>query len=143
LPPHPASNRNAENATHTVCFLKWPEVESFICFLPAKNLTLIFDAQAFSGHNARSDSLIASVHWLFTTMHTSNKRELLSGIQYLLIGMIAEGAVLRWFDQRSPMQRMLTWVAIAAGLSLARFLILAMAGWTRKDDWQTVSRRNW
>jgi len=76
-------------------------------------------------------------------MHTSNKRELLSGFQYLLIGIIAEGAVLRWFGHRPPMQQMLIWVAIAGGLSIARFLILALSEWTRRDDWQTVSRRNW
>jgi len=76
-------------------------------------------------------------------MHTSNKRELLSGIQHLLIGFVAEGAVIRWFSQRAPLQRLLIWVAIAGVLSILRFLILALSEWTRRDDWQSVSRRHW
>lgn len=76
-------------------------------------------------------------------MYTSNKRELLTGIQYLMIGIIAEGSVIRWFGQRSPLQRMLLWLAIAGALSVLRFFILALSEWTRKDDWQSVSRRNW
>ncbi|MEO6725439.1 MAG: hypothetical protein ABIU20_09110 [Blastocatellia bacterium] len=91
----------------------------------------------------RSDSPIASVEWLFNAMHTSNKSELLSGIQYLMIGIIAEGSVIRWFSQRPPMQRMLVWVMIAGVLSILRFVVLAMSEWTRRDDWQSVSRRHW
>ena len=86
---------------------------------------------------------IASVQWLFNAMHTSNKRELLSGIQYLMIGIVAEGSVIRWFSQRPPTQRMLIWVAIAGVLGILRFLILALSEWTRRDDWQSVSRRHW
>jgi hypothetical protein len=76
-------------------------------------------------------------------MYTSNKRELFTGIQYMMIGIIAEGSVIRWFSQRSPLQRLLVWVLIAGVLSIARFLILSLSEWTRKDDWQSVSRRNW
>lgn len=76
-------------------------------------------------------------------MYTSNKRELLTGIQYLMIGIIAEGVVIRWFSQRPPIQRILLWLAIATILSIVRFLILSLSEWTRKDDWQSVSRRNW
>ena len=76
-------------------------------------------------------------------MYISNKRELLTGIQYLLIGVIAECIVIRWFGQRPPVQRVLLWLAIAAALSIVRFLILSLSEWTRKDDWQSVSRRNW
>lgn len=76
-------------------------------------------------------------------MYTSNKRELLTGIQYLMIGIVAEGSVLRWFNQRPPLQQMLAWLAIAGALGVIRFLVLALSEWTRKDDWQSVSRRNW
>ncbi len=76
-------------------------------------------------------------------MYTSNKRELLTGIQYLLIGVIAECIVIRWFGWRSPVQRVLLWLTFAAALSIVRFLILSLSEWTRKDDWQSVSRRNW
>ena len=76
-------------------------------------------------------------------MYTSNKRELLTGIQYLMIGIIAEGVVIRWFSQRPPIQRLLLWLSIATILSVGRFLILSLSEWTRKDDWQSVSRRNW
>ncbi|MBL8167078.1 MAG: hypothetical protein JNJ50_02925 [Acidobacteria bacterium] len=76
-------------------------------------------------------------------MHTSNKRELLSGIQYLLIGIIAEAVVLRWFGQRPSLQQLLAWTIIAGALSFVRFFILSLSEWTRKDDWQKVSRRNW
>jgi hypothetical protein len=76
-------------------------------------------------------------------MYTSNKRELLTGIQYLMIGIIAEGVVIHWFSQRPPIQRILLWLAIATVLSIVRFLILSLSEWARKDDWQSVSRRNW
>ncbi|HMV46749.1 MAG TPA: hypothetical protein PLD20_01680 [Blastocatellia bacterium] len=76
-------------------------------------------------------------------MYTSNKRELLTGIQYLLIGVIAECIVIRWFGQRPPVQRVLLWLSVAAALGIVRFLILSLSEWTRKDDWQSVSRRNW
>jgi hypothetical protein len=76
-------------------------------------------------------------------MYISNKRELLTGIQYLMIGIIAEGSVIKWFGHRSPIQRILVWLAIATVLSILRFLVLSLSEWTRKDDWQSVSRRNW
>lgn len=76
-------------------------------------------------------------------MYISNKRELLTGIQYLLIGVIAECIVIRWFGQRPPTQRILLWLAFAGVLSIVRFFILSLSEWTRKDDWQSVSRRNW
>lgn len=76
-------------------------------------------------------------------MYTSNKRELLTGIQYLLIGVIAECIVIRWFGRRPPVQQVLLWLAVAAVLGIVRFLILSLSEWTRKDDWQSVSRRNW
>ena len=75
-------------------------------------------------------------------MHSS-KRELLTGLQYLLIGIIAESCVMLWFDQRPPAQRMGIWVVIVSALGIVRFIILAFSEWTRKNDWQNVSRRNW
>ena len=76
-------------------------------------------------------------------MYTSNKRELFTAIHYLMIGIIAEGSVLRWFKERPPAQQMLAWFVIALVLSIIRFLVLSLSEWTRKDDWQSVSRRNW
>lgn len=76
-------------------------------------------------------------------MYSSNKRELLTGLQYLLIGIIAESCVMLWFDQRPPVQRIAIWAAIVSVLGVIRFVILAFSEWTRKNDWQNVSRRNW
>lgn len=76
-------------------------------------------------------------------MYLSNKQELLSGIQYLLIGLIAQGAVIRWFNQKPAINRMLIWLAIAVALAIIRFIVLSLSEWTRKNDWQKISRRDW
>jgi hypothetical protein len=76
-------------------------------------------------------------------MHSNTIRELLTALQYLLIGIIAESCVILWFDQKSIGQRLAIWAAIAASLSAIRFVVLAFSEWTRKNDWQNVSRRNW
>ena len=76
-------------------------------------------------------------------MHSYTKRELIVGLQYLLIGLIAECSVILWFSNRSLSQRLAIWTAIAAALGIARFVVLAFSDWTRKNDWQNVSRRNW
>lgn len=76
-------------------------------------------------------------------MHQSNKREFLSGLQYLLIGVIAESAVILWFSQRPPAQRLGIWAIIAIALGIIRQVILSLAEWTGKKDWQNISRRDW
>ena len=76
-------------------------------------------------------------------MQGNTRRELLSGFQYLLIGLIALGATLRWFGHRSGAQQMLVWTIIALMLSLVRLIILSLSEWTRRNQWQSVSRRNW
>ena len=74
-------------------------------------------------------------------IHQSVKRELLTGLEYLLIGVIAIGAVLRWFSEHSPLVQMLSWTTIAIMLGLLRFIILYASEWFRRDQWRSVSRR--
>lgn len=66
------------------------------------------------------------------------------GLQYLLIGIVAEIAVLRWFrrDDIDLATQVAAWCLIAVGLGLVRFIIVVLAS-QRRDQWQTISRRNW
>ena len=73
--------------------------------------------------------------------HTT--REILSAFQYLLIGLIALGIVLRWYGHHTALWQMLAWFIIAGGATLLR-IILAVAGeWFRDTRWQSIRRRNW
>lgn len=76
-------------------------------------------------------------------MHSTTRRELFTGFQYLLIGVIAEGATLHWFHRQPPWQQMLIWIVIAAAISVSRFLLLMLVDLFRRDQWKNVSRRNW
>ena len=76
-------------------------------------------------------------------MQGNSKRELLTGLQYLLIGVIAEVATIRWFNHRTAYIQLLIWAGIAVGLGLVRFFVLSLSEWTRRNQWQSVSRRNW
>ena len=78
-------------------------------------------------------------------MHSGTKRELLTGAHYLFIGIIAEVAVINWADKwyTEGLMRLLFWGLIFAVLSVIRFIILFVAHWVRKDEWQTISRRFW
>jgi hypothetical protein len=76
-------------------------------------------------------------------MYSSPKREMLTGLQYLLIGFIALCVVFRWFSGRPPIQQMLVWGLIAAAMSFVRFIIIFFSEWLLRDQWKTVSRRNW
>ena len=71
--------------------------------------------------------------------------EIWTGVQYLLIGIIAEIAVARWVrrDGGDVMKQVAAWFIIAAALSLVRFAIIVIASLLRRDQWQTISRRNW
>lgn len=76
-------------------------------------------------------------------MQTSSKRELILGLQYLLIGFIAEGVVLNWFNSRPTLQRMLIWLGVAIALGLLRLLVLGLGGLYRRSHWGTISKRHW
>jgi len=76
-------------------------------------------------------------------MYGSIKRELLTWFQYLLMGIIAECAVIRWFSNYSLAERMLAWVIIVTALSFARIIILYLSDWLRRDQWQSISKRRW
>lgn len=78
-------------------------------------------------------------------MQNRAKHELLVGIQYLLIGVIAELVTNRWWRQdRSDLIKQITiWASIAIALGLIRFVIIIIASLLRRDQWQTISRRNW
>jgi len=74
-------------------------------------------------------------------IHQSVKRELVTGITYLLIGLLALAAAFRWFGGEPPVIFLLAWIAVAVGLSLIRFLLLFASEWFRRDQWRSVSRR--
>ncbi|MGH9838748.1 MAG: hypothetical protein ACREEM_08190 [Blastocatellia bacterium] len=76
-------------------------------------------------------------------MQGTTKRELLTALQYFLIGVIAQGVVLVWFNDRPIRQKMLVWIVVAIGISIARFLILGVSGLYKRNQWMSVSRRNW
>lgn len=77
-------------------------------------------------------------------MRNRAKFELWTGLQYLVIGLVAEVAVIRWFRRDGdPFRQLAAWFVIASALSLIRFAILLLAGALRRDQWQTISRRNW
>lgn len=76
-------------------------------------------------------------------MYGSIKRELLTWFQYLLMGIIAECAVIRWFSGQSQAERLLIWIAIVTALCFVRIIILYLADWLRRDQWQSISKRRW
>ena len=82
-------------------------------------------------------------------MRIAARREILVGLQYLLIGIIAEitaeMAVGRWFRGERPdlVRQVVAWSLIAIALGLLRLAILVLASVLRRDQWQTISRRNW
>jgi hypothetical protein len=41
------------------------------------------------------------------------------------------------------MKQVAAWFLIASALSLVRFAIIVIASLLRRDQWQTISRRNW
>ncbi len=79
------------------------------------------------------------------SMRTRAKRELFVGLQYLLIGIVAEIAVLRWFrrDDLDLATQIAAWCLVAIVLGLLRIIIIVLASQVRRDQWQSISRRNW
>ena len=67
------------------------------------------------------------------------------GLQYLLIGILAEIAVLRWFrrNEFDLATHVATWCLIVVALGLVRLIIIVLASQLRRDHWQSISRRNW
>ncbi len=76
-------------------------------------------------------------------MHSSTRRELLTGLQYLLIGIIAQCSVVQWFGGKDFSVQLLVWTAVFTGLGLVRLIILFLSDQFRRDQWQTISRRKW
>ncbi|MEP7272126.1 MAG: hypothetical protein ABI882_11530 [Acidobacteriota bacterium] len=82
-------------------------------------------------------------------MRIRARREILVGLQYLLIGIIAEigaeVAVNRWFpgSQGDIVKQVVGWSLIAIALGLVRLVIIVLASVLRRDQWQSISRRNW
>ncbi|MBK7599566.1 MAG: hypothetical protein IPL01_21050 [Acidobacteria bacterium] len=76
-------------------------------------------------------------------MHSETKHELLGALQYFLIGIIAEGSVIRWFDKNTGGEQMMIWIVIAFTLTVLRIVILFYAAWFRGAEWRSISRRRW
>ena len=78
-------------------------------------------------------------------MRTRAKRELFVGLQYLVLGVISELAVSRWFRKEGSDQiiQIAAWCVVFFVLTILRLAIIAIAGQLRRDQYQTISRRNW
>lgn len=78
-------------------------------------------------------------------MRTRAKRELFVGLQYLVLGVISELAVIRWFRKEGSDQiiQIAAWCVVFFVLTLLRLAIIAIASQVRRDQYQTISRRNW
>ena len=78
-------------------------------------------------------------------MRVRARRELSVGFQYLLIGIIAEIAVNRWFRREGNdfVRQIVAWCVIAISLGILRIAIIVIANLVRRDQWQSISRRNW
>ena len=82
-------------------------------------------------------------------MRSMARREILTGLQYLLIGILAEilaeRTLTKWFPGERPdlLMKVIAWSLIACSLGLIRFVIIVLANMLRRDQWQTISRRNW
>jgi len=78
-------------------------------------------------------------------MRVRARRELSVGFQYLLIGIIAEIAVHRWFRREGNdiVRQVVAWCVIAITLGILRIAIIVISSVVRRDQWQSISRRNW
>lgn len=78
-------------------------------------------------------------------MRTRAKRELFVGLQYLLLGVISELAVIRWFRKEGSDQiiQIAAWCVVFFVLTLLRLAIIVIVSQLRRDQYQTISRRNW
>ena len=76
-------------------------------------------------------------------MQNHTIQEILTAMQYLLIGLVALGVIQQWFGQRPQLWQLGLWAILAGGLSLLRIFILAFIEWVRGNRWQSIRRRNW
>ena len=76
-------------------------------------------------------------------MQNHTTRELLTALQYLLIGLFSLAVVQQWFGQWSALRQMIVWTILAGALSLLRLILLALGEWVHGNKWQTIRRRNW
>lgn len=79
-------------------------------------------------------------------MQNHTTREILTALQYLLIGLAALVMIQQWqqrYGQRSPLWEMAAWLIVAGGLSLLRIIIILFIEWVRGNRWQSIRRRNW
>jgi len=73
------------------------------------------------------------------------RREIVTAAHYLLIGVIAGVAVIRWrswLALEGPSQ-LLLWLAVFVALTVIRLLIVLVISLARNDQWEKISRRNW
>ncbi len=76
-------------------------------------------------------------------MLTNTKREIISTVHYVLIAIIAEGIVLTWFEQRSTQYKLIVFIIATLALTAVRFLIMGIAYIYQRNQWASISRRNW
>ena len=76
-------------------------------------------------------------------MYNHTTREILTALQYLLLGFVALAIVQQWFGQRPPLWQLGLWVILAGGFSLLRIFLLGFVEWVRGNRWQSIRRRNW
>ncbi len=76
-------------------------------------------------------------------MQNHTTREIMTALQYLLIGFLALIILQQWFGQRPQLWQLAAWIILAGGLSLLRIFILVLIEWVRGNRWQSIRRRNW
>ncbi len=76
-------------------------------------------------------------------LHQSIKHELVSGLSYFLIGLISLEIVLTYMPGARAMEMIGRWSSIFIALSIARLIIIKAGKWTRRDQWQNVSKRRY
>ncbi len=76
-------------------------------------------------------------------MYNHTTKELLTALQYLLIGLLALAIMQYWFSEWPLVRQMLAWAICAGALSLLRIFLFALHDWIRGNRWQTIRRRNW
>lgn len=67
----------------------------------------------------------------------------MTGLQYLMMGVIAECSVIKWFTHQTIPWRLLVWFGVFVTLSLLRFFVLFLTFWFQRDRWKRIHRRNW
>lgn len=76
-------------------------------------------------------------------MQNHTTREILTALQYLLIGLAALAIMQQWFSHWSAWGQMAVWTIITALFSLLRLVLFALSEWVQGNRWQTIRRRNW